>query len=604
MSSKRKRFLIFAKNYLINQRNFITMKLYWLIGLSLVMLASCGDKNQIPEDLVEAFPVKIDQSDKWSLVDLDGDLIYEDEFENQPSGVFEEHFAVKEGSYYVLYHVDGKRPQLVKGCDKLTSVGIMNGGLIPVTKPDKRISVINDDGETVFELKPYKGHEIVECDYMFRNELLKVVTDEGKIGFVDEEGNMVIKPIYKSAGSFNHDLCMVQKDEDSNIIVINTKGETVIKFKDNWTPYCEYFYEDYFVVRDDNDRFIFIDEDGDTKKCPSKVDKIAMYNEDYIVFLDANKEKWGVMKMKDFEVIVRPKYDYISIYDDDKFICHEEDGACDILNDDGEREFSIDDFSEGVGYVPYIGLVGCNKNSFEVLDDDGKPKKNQEYAQIGGLVLCYTVKSDYFDFGGIAAVMKDILKPAGFDGFVLGQSAKYMLPGQPSDYRYTSSYEIPAGTGSGKDFSYTTIAKFDSYVSSYNYQYDYYTWNNYSDMVSLELNINTDFNLTESAFNKAVRILNDLGYDTEYSNYWSSAGEAELYSGNVKAQLAVNEYGSITITLSRGSSYQNATQAVTEAAQAVEAAAQAAVANDVIEDWDDLYSVYNQALADSVAAYY
>ena len=61
-------------------------KLSWLVALTTFFLTSCssnsdsGDEQQAFEDKAEAFPVKVESGDNWSLVKKNGKMLYSDEF--------------------------------------------------------------------------------------------------------------------------------------------------------------------------------------------------------------------------------------------------------------------------------------------------------------------------------------------------------------------------------------------------------------------------------------------------------------------------------------------------------------------------------------------
>lgn len=522
----------------------------WICAALVPVFTACGsDSADRMEDNYEAVPVVVERDDNWSLVDKDGKFLYEDEFENQPSAVVEGHFIVREGDYYVLYKAADKKPVAVSGCDELVSAGIMSDGLIPVTKKDSRITVVNKKGEQVFELTPYNNHEIVECDARFFDDLLCVRDDENNYGFVNRKGEMVIKPQYQQAGRFSEGLAVVRKDDESPYMVIDKKGETVFKLKKGWTP-SSFWFDGVLVVSDDNDRVLFVDRKGESVKCPSKVKSVRDVGKKYFVFTEDGND--GVMDRENMEVVIRPKYAYICLMPDNKFLCVESSGEGVILNSEGDKLIEIDDYQYGLGYSRFFGLIGREKNDFVVLDDKGKPVKGMEYYNIGDGIILHDVRSDYFDIQRIADLIAKAAAPGGVDNYKFGKTAASVLPGTAADYKYTRSADIESLTGKGYKFTYATKAEFLHYIADYHYSYgsgSSYTFTPDNELVAIEFTASISKEIGENAFNRFVEAIKGDGYTLGASNF--DEGLAVFRKGNTAAALlrVKSSYGDTDVTV-------------------------------------------------------
>lgn len=155
-----------------------------LLSLLLISMTGCfggGDKLN-----VELMPVKTSENGNWSMLAPDGTIVYDSEFKEKVypcvNGVFP---AENDEGGYTLYTTGSKSPEKVPGCDSLLHVGIMNNGLIPVTFPDSRITLINKDGEKEVELTPKEKMEIVASQPYFQSGLLAVQFENQKWGFVN-----------------------------------------------------------------------------------------------------------------------------------------------------------------------------------------------------------------------------------------------------------------------------------------------------------------------------------------------------------------------------------------------------------------------------------
>lgn len=100
---------------------------------------------------------------------------------------------------------------------------IFSDGLAYV-ETDGRSYFINKDNETVIEgLEEYRGCE------PFREGYSRFYAKDGKIGFIDKDGNISIEPIYDSASDFRDGLASVCIGE--NWGVIDKSGKIVIPFE-------------------------------------------------------------------------------------------------------------------------------------------------------------------------------------------------------------------------------------------------------------------------------------------------------------------------------------------------------------------------------------
>lgn len=93
---------------------------------------------------------------------------------------------------------------------------------------------------------------------MLENLKLSRVKVDGKYGFVDENGRVVIPCIWEDADSFSEGLARV-KDENNMWGFINKRGETIIPFQ--WTFACS-FSEGLACVEEDEQYWGFIDSKG------------------------------------------------------------------------------------------------------------------------------------------------------------------------------------------------------------------------------------------------------------------------------------------------------------------------------------------------------
>lgn len=521
---------------------------------ALFAMVSCS--NSV--DKIEGWPVQLENKDNWSMINSDGVLIYENEFENMPSAIVNGYFTVKESKGYVLYKAEDKKYKAVDGCSELYSVGAVSEGLIPMSKKESRIIVADNDGVEKFELKPVDGHEIVGSKYKYQNGMLAVLNDESKWGFVDKKGEMIIKPQYDFVSDFENGVSVCSKD--SKLVVVDKDGNVKAKLKESWDLINTFLKYNAIVVKDSNSRVLIVDKDGESIKCPERVKYISEMNDKYYVFAD---EEWhfGVAERESGEIIVRAKYSSVYIMPDDKFICNESDDEADIMDAQGTKVMSVDDYKYVI-YNEYLGMVGREKNTYEMLDKEGRPIRKAEFAYMGDLETTSLVYSSYFDITPIITVMTNLASGKDVGGFALGKTAASVLEGQPSKYAGKTSVEVPAATFENPGIYVNTTAYFRNVISRFTLNYDTfvesYVWTPENSLIKFETSFNFDKELSEGNFNKCIEALKEAGFKVGATKYEDGYGEAVLSNDKATAQIVLSDGGtSLSYVLESGISKNN-----------------------------------------------
>ena len=101
-----------------------------LVTFFMSLTACNGDGDKV--DLV---PVKNSKTGNWSMLSPDGTIKYDAEFKGEPTMCYGGVFTVKnDDGTYALYSSKGKTPEEIEGCDSLYQAGMMDEGVMPVTK--------------------------------------------------------------------------------------------------------------------------------------------------------------------------------------------------------------------------------------------------------------------------------------------------------------------------------------------------------------------------------------------------------------------------------------------------------------------------------------
>lgn len=245
------------------------------------------------------FPVK-NLNDKWGYIDKRGNLkidyIYEsaDFFSDGKASV------CKDGKYGYIFS-DGKyfiEPQYDLCCSFSDGAGrvVVNDGMNSF-----KHGFVNENGEVFL-------NEIYNNNTGDFHEGLAYFEKDGKFGYVDKKGNIVIKPQFQFAFDFSEGLAMVINDE-YKCGFINKEGKVVIDFK--YDPldinFVEKggFREGLARVRENNE-YKFINSNGETV-IDALFERALDFSED---LAPVRKDgKWGYINKRG-EMIITPQFAY------------------------------------------------------------------------------------------------------------------------------------------------------------------------------------------------------------------------------------------------------------------------------------------------------
>ena len=508
-----------------------------LVGSVLFTFSSCGNSGQNIIDGVEYYPVKIETKGKWGMVSPSGKMLFEDEFDKQPSPVFDGLFTVEEKGGISIYKASEK-PELI--IDELTRVGFLSEGVIPITTQNSRITMINCKGENKFTLMPHNGKEIISCDPMYSNGLLRIIDEDRKHGYADNSGKIVISPKYYWSSPFAEGLALatIEKDGKNESVIINKQGEQIAKLKGDIEPKSEEFKNGLLIAKR-NDMWGFVDTKGEFNKVTGKANKIGEYNNEVFTYMD-NDGKWGVMTFNDTQLI-RCKYNTIKILSSGDFLVTS-DGKTYVINKEDEKILDFEDYSNVSplsGAFNYVAKEGGNYYIF--LGKDGKPINKQEYATVGAIdwtnktIVNNTIYSDFFDVEGVSQLISESITEKGIGDNVIGSPmSKYIKnPGDYSPY----SYSITDTTYRKEGYRYSIVVdvKSDNPVVQYgtNPEYGYTDYNvkeiNPSAVVDkIMLTANVKNGTSEDIKNKVINSLTQKGFVKTSENYLTK-GEIEIY---------------------------------------------------------------------------
>lgn len=524
-------------------------------GSMLLTFPSCGNSNQNIVDGVEYYPVKLEENGRWGMVSPSGEMLFEDEFENMPSPVFDGLFFVKEGEAISIYNAS-KKPELIIG--ELENAGILSEGVIPTTTQNSRITMINRDGKNKFTLMPHNGKEIIECDAMYFDGLLRIKDEDGKWGYADNSGKIVISPKFIECTPFSEGfaLAVIEKDGKYEGVIIDKKGEQIAKLKEDieLANNAVLGFKNGLLIAKRNDNYGFINTKGEFKKVSGKVDKIGEYNEELYTYMNSDG-KWGVLTLDNDEQKIRCKYNSIKILSSGDFLV-EVDGKTSVINKDDEKILDFDGYSNVYalsGAFNFAAKEGGNYYLF--LDQDGKPVNKNEYAKIGAMHMSNDIfkkiDSDFFDVDGVSQLISESITEKGIGNNTIGTSmSKYIK--NPNDYSSIYLYSITDTTSNKKGYKYSLNVDVCSNTTILQYgknpEYGYTDYNikeiNPSAVVDkIELTAYVKYGSSEDIKEKVINSLTQKGFEKTSENLLTK-GKTEIY-------IDANNSSKVRITLTQ-----------------------------------------------------
>lgn len=401
-----------------------------MLAATIVLLASCGGGN-IPEREVEYIPFQESKDGNWGMISTSGEVLFSDEFKNQPTVAIKGRFMVKNADGLWEIYTTDKKPKKIGG--EYLTASLFYEDVTPVVAKGQRIQFIDRDGKVKTTLEKINGKAVSKCT-AFTNGQAMVLVD-GKWGAVDTNGKVVIEPKYISLGTSSEGYYwgIDQKyegetDQDKiTYTVLNSNGKEVgsikgSKFKTALSVRTSYRFTDNII---DEALAVTVDKDGDTQagllgfdgewrlKPTSKIKTIFQKMGNNLVFSDG--DGYGIMDISGEEKI-RPKYDFMGMVDEDVFIAgNKSDKAYSLYNLEGEKigkdeYLDVNFFFDGKHCFAHVG-----KHDYVLIDKKGEEQKlKTNIYEMGYKNDDWFMESDYYDMDEVVSAMQ--ISSSGFLG--------------------------------------------------------------------------------------------------------------------------------------------------------------------------------------------
>ena len=391
-------------------------KMKWFSVLLFVaaMLVSCDKKSSGSEDgeddnaLADYFAFQEEEDGLWGLMAPDGTVLVPPKYSGDVSCVVNDRFYVGEDGEYIIYTAEKspKRIGTYKHCGSFT------GDYCPVQDLDDKILYIDKDGKEMFDVTTIGGMK-VQAAYNFFCGRAMINTEDGKWGFIDEEGEAVIPIEYADAWNFCEDLAIVYLDnptfDDDDMgrwCVIDTEGNKLFTKRFNDRKPSEYrFSNGLLEVTDTEGNYYLLDKDGKEVLKLKENTFTNFIGEDAISVYNTETSKAGLID-REGEWIIRPKFQSTSFNgkllaactDDEEFALYSLDGEKIADLPHGYVNLFDKDFKDSDSYL----LVGTWDSGYKLYDSEGN-KVDTKY-NIQGYATGYNwgfsiEEYDEFDYG-------------------------------------------------------------------------------------------------------------------------------------------------------------------------------------------------------------
>jgi len=433
--------------------------------LCAISLSSCSSDSSETRYVA----AKLVDSDMWSIVDVKtGELVYKDEFKSQPSVIVNGKFVVKnESGLYDYFSVDNvTKPINSEGY--LCATSFSDNDVALVVLKGQGISVINGKCETIATL----DNSIIAA-LGFSNGYSVVVNDEQKCGYINENGEVVVKLNYDGAAPFSEDgYAIVAKevnDTTSKYIAIDTQGTELFSFSSNEYKHHGTFVNGYIPVQRDNDEVVLLDNTGKRLCSIGKWEGFIPYwlgfYDDVIVFKDG--DAYG-LKNDRGEIVIRAKYDELiplPKINSNYYLAKKQDKYGIVDKDD--KVIIPFDYTV-LGYLNKDVLFVGEGKSFSFMDKDLKDVGQNNYTNLS-FMMGSSIRSNYFNADKEARKIIENITDSTFFKTKLGMHLRDFKD-KLSGYKYA---DMDESTLTDYGYPFMFLYGFDQNLSSERYEYIY-----------------------------------------------------------------------------------------------------------------------------------
>ena len=247
-----------------------------ILGFYIVLIGLMSSCNRPSADCpysIDFLPCENEENDKDAMLDRNGRLFsvsQEDAWKLTP--VINGYSLIDD----IVYKVGQSLADTTAIAHDVEFCGIMSEGLLPISKSDDYIRVIDEKGNEVFILKEFEGKEVLAC-YAYSDSKLRVVLEDGSIVYLDKTGKMLFGSRFSWGTDFRQGHAVVQnlKQNSDLYSFVDETASSIFTFESDDKDYITISYDMELLSAKENDKMIIYDFGGKrVLQCPSKVEGI------------------------------------------------------------------------------------------------------------------------------------------------------------------------------------------------------------------------------------------------------------------------------------------------------------------------------------------
>ncbi|MBO5181449.1 MAG: WG repeat-containing protein [Paraprevotella sp.] len=224
----------------------------WLLGS--MMLAACGGGGlEGADQSIEYLPFKAQSKGDWGMMGVDGKVLFEDKFSNEPTMARNGRFMVKNDEGLWEIYTAEAAPKHVG--EAYTAICPFKEKVTLAIKPGECIKLIDTDGKEVALLDQIDGKKVIRAN-AFSEGIAVYRTSDYTYGAIDVNGKGVIPAEYDMLGDCS-DGKLVGAKRDI-VSILGKDGKVISEFnKSDYAGFVTCFVDGLLAV--------LVEEDGDPK---------------------------------------------------------------------------------------------------------------------------------------------------------------------------------------------------------------------------------------------------------------------------------------------------------------------------------------------------
>lgn len=484
---------------------------------------------------------------KYGYVDHKGKMVINPQFEE--AYVFSDGLALvcnEEGKYGFI----DKKGKFVMNCEFVSATGFSEG-LAFVVREGETPTCITTSGKEKF-----KCSNDVDRVSSFKDGLACFENTDGKYGYMNTKGEVVINPQFNQAYDFSEGMATVS-NSDGKYGYINKKGEIVINYQfsqaggfyNGLAPFCT------------GNNWGYINKKGEYVINP-QFDEASAFIGDYAFVKSGGS--WGIID-EEGKYLANPQFKGLAGSVPGALIAAELSDKYGFVDESGKIIINPQ-FDLGLFLEKDFAVVNLD-DQWGFIDRSGKYICNPQFETLGEMWLKRSARSDYYDASKIiAALFQDWTRDHMRDGISNSTSYRQVDGGLSGSLNYDDVTWSSSSIELCDEASLRYSLAFNRKVRTYNYSYDY--WYGYNSSTSYDYDAKViaasfDISLSGKAYSHADFVAKQVAgklasiYDVRIESQTVDGSEVYYSLDGPIGLMITHSYGQIEAIVSYSKDINN-----------------------------------------------